>query len=220
MALSQDAPQASRITHATCDRLVQPSSLPVRHSIAVSSRSSNRKRAGGGGAPIGRVVPLADPAEKGRERPIAGTGREPVFHGVVVDVIDVSLEVISSSIVCSQNRRCQIPAPRAGSARPIARLPGLPPPGILGKLLLDASPSHRIVGITPGMRPDRMEVIRQDDDGGNVERGPFPHGPKCLPQAPRASSSTEEAPAIVGHDREEHRPPAQGIVGNSAWQAG
>src|SRR5262249_26273556 len=76
----------------------------------------------------------------------------------------------------------------------------------LGKLLFDAFPSNRKIGVAIRERPDGMYVIGQKHDGHDLKRPSGPNGFQSLPQTAARQRLGEEPAPFMRNDGEEKGP--------------
>ena len=96
-----------------------------------------------------------------------------MLYGIIVNVVAVPLEVFL--VLNAMLPEAPLPDPPAPILvprvtdrllRPTFRYPGF------REFLFDPRPAERILGITAGQRPDRMQVVRKEDDGLDSKRPP------------------------------------------------
>ena len=158
-------------------------------------------------SPIQCVLAKLNMPMKRGPMPVLNAGHQAMFLRVPVYVIDASLQILF--ILASM-----LPKPPL----PNATLPLLNPGGTLWrfpsargqiasrKFFLDSPPTERIIGIALGQRPNRVKMIRQQDDSHDFKWIPTTNCTNSVPQTGPRHRIGQKPLSPIGNDRKEIRP--------------
>ncbi len=127
-----------------------------------------------------------------------------MFKRVDVKVVHTPLEIwIVTTCVLEESSLPNAPFPLSNATCRTGSLGTPIPSPSLGKCCLDPSPSCRVVGITTRQRPNRMKMVREQDDGCDLEWHFYADILNCVPQRLSTEVSCEDRLAVICDDREE-----------------
>src|SRR5580704_7412981 len=129
--------------------------------------------------PIEWVYAEPDHAMKRRIWPVGDPAHIPMFHRIEMDIVGMPREIL----FIAQSMLPIAPLQNAAFALlRAARGPALAGRQAAREHRLDQPPPQRKISVAFRQRPDRMQMVRQDDDGFDVERMAPPNMAECLAQ--------------------------------------